>query len=131
MAESGGADAFANAVVSTFGVIATPNQDQAAAERLGLRFRVYPCVVVRLSCRDCPPIGRYRLAVPADWLGAEALLVDFLEAISSTCRRNQGETPGRRCQVQPTRISYASRARPKLLAATATMMIEPVIISRT
>jgi hypothetical protein len=124
MAESGGADAFANAVVSTFGVIATPNQDQAAAERLGLRFRVYPCVVVRLSCRDC-------LAVPADWLGAEALLVDFLEAISSTCRRNQGETPGRRCQVQPTRISYASRARPKLLAATATMMIEPVIISRT
>jgi hypothetical protein len=94
MAESGGADAFANAVVSTFGVIATPNQDQAAAERLGLRFRVYPCVVVRLSCRDCPPIGRYRLAVPADWLGAEALLVDFLEAISSTCRRNQGGTSG-------------------------------------
>jgi hypothetical protein len=94
MAESGGADAFANAVVSTFGVIATPNQDQAAAERLGLRFRVYPCVVVRLSCRDCPPIGRYRLAVPADWLGAEALLVDFLEAISSTCRRTQGENTG-------------------------------------
>jgi len=94
MAESGGADAFANAVVSTFGVIATPNQDQAAAERLGLRFRVYPCVVVRLSCRDCPPIGRYRLAVPADWLGAEALLVDFLEAISSTCRRNPRRNTG-------------------------------------
>jgi hypothetical protein len=81
------ADSAFDAVVSTFGVISTPNQDQVAAERLGLRCCVYPYVVVRFSCRDCPQIGRYRLAVPAEWLGAEALLVDVLEAISSTCRR--------------------------------------------
>ena len=28
-----------------------------------LRIRDYPYVLVRFACRDCPRIGRYRLAV--------------------------------------------------------------------
>lgn len=64
-----------------------------------LRLRDYPYVVVRFACRDCPRIGRYRLAVLAEQFGAEALMVDVLEAISSTCLRNKEKHPGRRCQA--------------------------------
>jgi hypothetical protein len=64
-----------------------------------LRLRDYPYVVVRFACRDCPRIGRYRLAVLSERFGSEALLVDVLEAISSTCLRNKEKHPGRRCQA--------------------------------
>jgi hypothetical protein len=63
------------------------------------RLRDYPYVVVRFACRDCPRIGRYRLAVLAERFGADALMVDVLGAISSTCLRNREKHPGRRCQA--------------------------------
>jgi len=63
------------------------------------RLRDYPYVVVRFACRDCPRLGRYRLAVLAERFGADALLVDVLEAISSTCLRSKEKHPGRRCQA--------------------------------
>jgi len=63
------------------------------------RLRDYPCVVVRFACRDCPRIGRYRLAVLAERFGADAPMVDVLEAISSNCLRNKEKHPGRRCQA--------------------------------
>jgi len=61
-----------------------------------LRLRDCPYVVVRISCRDCPRIGRYRLAVLVERFGAEALMVDVLEAISAACPRNKEKHPGRR-----------------------------------
>ncbi len=64
-----------------------------------LRLRDYPYVVVRFACRDCPRIGRYRLAVLAERFGAEALMVDVLGAISAACLRNKEKHPGRRCQA--------------------------------
>ncbi len=63
------------------------------------RIRDYPYVVVRFACRDCPRIGQYRLAALAERFGADALMVDVLEAISSTCLRNKEKHPGRRCQA--------------------------------
>ena len=56
-------------------------------------------LVVRFACRDGPRIGRYRLAVLGERFGADALMVDVLEAISSTCLRNKEKHPGRRCQA--------------------------------
>ncbi len=64
-----------------------------------LRLRDYPYVVVRFACRDCPRIGRYRLPVLAERFGAEAFLVDVLEAISAACLRTKEKHPGRRCQA--------------------------------
>lgn len=64
-----------------------------------LRLRDYPYVVVRFACRDCPRIGRYRLAALAERFGADAMMIDVLEAISSTCQRNKEKHPGRRCQA--------------------------------
>lgn len=64
-----------------------------------LRLRDYPYVVVRFACRDCPRIGRYRLAVLAEKFGAEGAMADVLEAISSGCLRNREKHPGRRCQA--------------------------------
>ena len=64
-----------------------------------LRLRDYPYVVVRFACRDCPRIGRYRLAVLAERFGADALVVDVLQAISAACLRNKERHPGRRCQA--------------------------------
>ncbi len=58
------------------------------------RLRDYPYVVVRFACRDCPRIGQYRLAVLAERFGADALMVDVLGAISSTCLRNKEKHPG-------------------------------------
>jgi len=63
------------------------------------RLRDFPYVVVRFACRDCARIGRYRLAVLAERFGADALMVDVLEAISSSCLRNKEKHPGRRCQA--------------------------------
>jgi hypothetical protein len=63
------------------------------------RLRNYPFVVVRFACRDCPRIGRYRLASLAERFGAEALMSDVLEAISTACPRTHERHPGRRCQA--------------------------------
>ena len=63
------------------------------------RLRDYPFVVVRFACRDCPRIGRYRLAVLAERFGADALMPDVLEAISAACPRTHERHPGRRCQA--------------------------------
>ena len=35
------------------------------------RLRDYPFVVVRFACRECPRLGRYRLAVLAERFGAD------------------------------------------------------------
>ena len=64
-----------------------------------LRLRDYPYVVVRFAYRDCPRIGRYRLAVLAEKFGADASMVDVLGAISAGCLRNKVRHPGRRCQA--------------------------------
>jgi hypothetical protein len=59
-----------------------------------LRLRDYPYVVVRFACRDCPRVGRYRLAVLAERFGAEASMIDVLEAIAGGCLRNKEKHPG-------------------------------------
>src|SRR5271165_6293795 len=64
-----------------------------------LRLRDYPYVVVRFVRRDCPRIGRYRLAVLAERFGADASMVDVLEAISAGCLRNKERHANRRCQA--------------------------------
>jgi len=64
-----------------------------------LRLRDYPYVVVRFACRDCPRLGRYRLAVLAERFGAEVAMVDILEAIAGNFARNRERHPGRRCQA--------------------------------
>jgi hypothetical protein len=53
--------------------IATPTEaTRASAARRSTaegppeRRRHYPYMVVRIACRECPRIGRYRLAVPAE-----------------------------------------------------------------
>ena len=58
-----------------------------------------PYVIVRFACRDCPRVGQYRLAVLAERFGAEALLIDGLEANSAGCLRNRERHPNRRCQA--------------------------------
>ncbi len=63
------------------------------------RLRDYPYVIVRFACRDCPRIGRYRLAVLAERFGAEADLRDVLEAIASACPRGAQSHPLRRCEA--------------------------------
>ena len=63
------------------------------------RLRDYPYVVVRIACRDCPRVGRYRLASLAEKFGAEARLVDVLAAISASCPRNKEKQWSRRCQA--------------------------------
>jgi hypothetical protein len=37
-----------------------------------MRLRNYPYIVLRIACRECPRIGRYRLAVLAERFGADA-----------------------------------------------------------
>jgi hypothetical protein len=43
------------------------------------RLRDYPYIVVRLACRECPRMGRYRLAVLAERFGADADLATVLD----------------------------------------------------
>jgi hypothetical protein len=64
-----------------------------------LRLRDYPYVVVRFARRDCPRLGRYRLAVLAERFGAEMAMADVLDAIAGACPRNRERHPGRRCQA--------------------------------
>ena len=62
------------------------------------RLRDYPFVVVRLGCRACPRLGRYRLATLAERFGARASLADVLQALSASCPRQQRNThPGYEC----------------------------------
>ena len=88
-----------------------------------LRLRDFPYVVVRFACRDCLRIGRYRLATLAERFGADAPMVDVLEAISAGCLRNKERHPGRRCQSylpdlidpKPPDIPSAAGRRLKLI----------------
>src|SRR4051812_23429353 len=60
--------------------------------------RDYPFVVVRLGCRTCPRLGRYRLATLAERFGAHASLADLRQALSASCPRQQcGSHPGPAC----------------------------------
>ena len=63
------------------------------------RLREYPYIVVRFACRECPRIGRYRLAVLAERFGADADLATVLEAISASCPRQLESHPGRGCRA--------------------------------
>ena len=63
------------------------------------RLRDYPYVVVRFVCRDRARVGQYPLPVLAERFRADALMVDVLAAISSTCLRNKERLPGGRCQA--------------------------------
>ena len=63
------------------------------------RLRDYPFIVVRFACRECPRIGRYRLAVLAERFGADADLATVLEAISASCPRQRESHPGRGCRA--------------------------------
>jgi hypothetical protein len=63
------------------------------------RLREYPYIVVRFACRECPRIGRYRLAVLAERFGADADLATVLEAISASCPRQRESHPGRGCRA--------------------------------
>ena len=54
------------------------------------RLRDYPFVVVRFACRECPRLGRYRLAVLAEalWRGRDRRPVAALKlalAAASVC----------------------------------------------
>jgi hypothetical protein len=51
-----------------------------------MRLRDYPYIVVRFSCRHCPRIGRYRVAVLAERYGADIEMDDLLEEVSSSFR---------------------------------------------
>jgi hypothetical protein len=51
----------------------------------GMRLWDYPYIVLRIACRECPRNGRYRLAVLAEWFGADAETHDVLETISASC----------------------------------------------
>ena len=61
--------------------------------------RDYPYVIVRFACRDCPRLGRYRLAVLAERFGADAGLQMVLETISASCPRSVDRHPNRRCRA--------------------------------
>ena len=73
-------------------------------------------MVVRFACRDCPRIGRYRLAVLAEKFGAEASMFDVLEEISSACPRSREKHPGRRCQAYLPDLPQAGDGRLRVIA---------------
>jgi hypothetical protein len=50
-----------------------------------MRLKDYPFIVVRLACRQCPRIGRYRVAVLAERFGADVDMEDVLGAVSASC----------------------------------------------
>ena len=56
-----------------------------------MRCRTYPYIVVRFSCRHCPRIGRYRVAVLAERYGADIEMDDLLEEVSASCRARVSE----------------------------------------
>jgi len=62
-----------------------------------MRLKDYPFVMVRFACRECPRIGRYRLAVLAERFGAEADTQDVLETLSASCRYRIEPRGSQRC----------------------------------
>jgi hypothetical protein len=46
-----------------------------------MRLRDYPYIVLRIACRECPRMGRYRLAVLAERFGADAETDDVVESV--------------------------------------------------
>ncbi len=62
-----------------------------------MRLKDYPFVVVRFACRECPRLGRYRLAVLAERFGASGEMADVLEAVSASCSGRQQDRFGKRC----------------------------------
>jgi hypothetical protein len=62
-----------------------------------MRLRDYPYIVLRIACRECPRIGRYRLAVLAERFGADAETDDVLETISASCGARLDPKRGLRC----------------------------------
>jgi hypothetical protein len=62
-----------------------------------MRLRDYPYVVLRIACRECPRMGRYRLAVLAERFGADAEAQAVLETISASCGARINPTRGLRC----------------------------------
>jgi hypothetical protein len=62
-----------------------------------MRLRDYPFIVLRIACRECPRMGRYRLAVLAERFGADADTRDVLEAIAASCSARTNPTRGLRC----------------------------------
>lgn len=62
-----------------------------------MRLRDYPYIIVRFACRECPRVGRYRLAVLAERFGADAELRDVLEAISGSCGARVDPRRGLKC----------------------------------
>jgi hypothetical protein len=62
-----------------------------------MRLRDYPYIVFRIACRECPRIGRYRLAVLAERFGADAEAQAVLEAIAASCGARVNPTRGLRC----------------------------------
>jgi hypothetical protein len=65
----------------------------------GMRLKDYPLIVVRLACRECPRIGRYRVAVLAERFGANADMEDVLEAMSASCGAPVKQQARLRCGV--------------------------------
>ena len=63
--------------------------------------------MVRFACRDCPRVGRYRLAVLAERCGADTDLEDVLAAISANCPRHRESHLGRRCRASARRGARA------------------------
>jgi hypothetical protein len=63
----------------------------------GMRLRDYPYIVLRIACRECPRIGRYRLAVLAERFGADAETHDVVETISASCSARIDPKRGLRC----------------------------------
>jgi hypothetical protein len=63
----------------------------------GMLLRDYPYIVVRFACRECPRVGRYRLAALAERFGADADVRDVLEAVSSSCRARVDHHRGLNC----------------------------------
>jgi hypothetical protein len=62
-----------------------------------MRLRDYPYIVLRIACRECPRIGRYRLAVLAERFGADAETHDVVETISASCSARIDPKRGLRC----------------------------------
>jgi hypothetical protein len=62
-----------------------------------MRLRDYPFIVVRLACRQCPRIGRYRVAVLAERFGANVDMEGVLEALSASCGARAEQYSRLRC----------------------------------
>jgi hypothetical protein len=62
-----------------------------------MRLRDYPFIVVRFACRQCPRMGRYRVAILAERFGANVEMEDVLEAVSASCGARTNHQARLRC----------------------------------